>query len=340
METLLLPVASTAVLVSAAVQALRDRSPEAGEEACPPGRYSGPPETPSFLDKVADRIPRLRLVAAVQSRYGELGGNHLAAAFTLQAFLSLFPLLLVGIAVAGFISAGSDTDIAGRLIGELGLQGEAADTLKEALSTAESSRQTASVIGLLGLFWSGLGLVGGLQHAFNAVWQVNERGMKDKVFGLLWLAGAALLFVASAALTTALRWLPGFIAPLGVVVTFLVSFGLWLWTSKVLPNRDLTWRSLVPGALVGAVGVEVLKGAGAYWVPRAVASSSQLYGVLGIIFAILAWLLLFGRLLVYSAVVNVVLYERHAGTVKATLEAPGVAEPCAVANRAGRLVTN
>ncbi|HLF41781.1 MAG TPA: YihY/virulence factor BrkB family protein, partial [Acidimicrobiia bacterium] len=180
----------------------------------------------------------------------------------------------------------------------------------------------------------------GLQHAYNAVWQVNERGLKDKAFGLLWLAGAALIFVGSAALTTALRWLPGPFAPVGVVVTFALSFGLWLWTSRVLPNRRLAWRHLVPGALFGAVGLEILKVLGAYWVPRAVASSSQLYGSIGVVFAVLAWLLFFGRLVVYSAVTNVVVYERGEGTVRAVVQAPAIPGDAArVANRAGRLVT-
>jgi membrane protein len=163
--------------------------------------------------------------------------------------------------------------------------------------------------------------------------------MKDKAFGLAWLVGAAVLFVGGAAATTALRWLPGFLAPLGIIITFAVSFGLWLWTSRVLPNTKLPWRALVPGALLGAIGLEVLKVVGAYYVPRAVASSSQLYGSLGIVFAVLAWLLLFGRLVVYSAVLNVTRYEQHQGTIRAVIEAPPVPDVRPVANRSGRLVS-
>jgi membrane protein len=145
--------------------------------------------------------------------------------------------------------------------------------------------------------------------------------------------------VAGAAATTALRWLPGFLAPVGVLISFAVSFSLWLWTSRVLPNRTVPWRSLVPGALFGAVGLEVLKVLGAYYVPKAVASSSQLYGSLGIVFAVLAWLLIFGRLMVYSAVLNVTLYEEHEGTVRAIVEAPPIPGAHPVASRSGRLVT-
>jgi membrane protein len=336
-ESLLVPAAATAVVTSAALHA---RSGNRNGDGTRPARPqpTSEPEQASFLDKVAGKAPFLKPVAAVQRRYGDVGGNHLAAAFTLQAFLSLFPLMLVAIAVLGFIAVGSQTDVAGRLVDQLGLQGESAKMVTDAVSSAKSSRKAASIVGFLGVLWSGLGLVGALQYAYNSVWQVNDRGVRDKVFGLFWLGGAALLFVGGAAATTVLRWLPGFVAPLGIVVSFAVSLGLWLWTLRVLPNTKLPWRSLLPGALLGAIGLEVLKVVGAYYVPKAVASSSQLYGSLGIVFALLAWLLLFGRLVVYSAVLNVVRYEKHRGTIRAVIEAPPMPDVRPVANRSGRLV--
>jgi membrane protein len=335
-ETLVVPVASTVVLATAAVHSVVDRRQKAADGNGTPSAEAPPPGLP---ERLAGRFRWLRTPFAVNKRYGEIGGNQLAAAFTFQAFVSIFPLMLSAVAIIGFVSASSDTDLAGRLVKQLGLTGAAAKSLTDAFRTAESSRQAASVIGVLGLLWSGLGLVGGLQYAYNAVWQVNDRGMKDKAIGLAWLGGAAILFVGGAVLTTALRWLPGFLAPAGVVVSFLVSLGLWLWTLRILPNVRMGWRDLLPGAIFGAVGLEVLKVAGAYWVPKMVASSSQLYGFLGVVFAVLAWLLFFGRLVIYSAVLNVVLYERRAGTVQAVVQAPPVPGARHAASRSGRLAT-
>ena len=343
-ESVLLPVASTALVTTAAVKSLTRNGHDGardGQSSARRARRLQAEESPSFLDKIATKAPFLKPVAAVQRRFGDVGGNHLAAAFTLNAFLSIFPLLLAALAVVGFVSAhshvGGGTDLAGRMVSRMGLQGEGAKMMTDAVHAAERSRKAASIAGFLGVLWSGLGVVGALQFAYNSVWQVKDRGMKDKAFGMLWLAGAAVLFVGGAAVTTVLRWLPGFLAPVGILVGFAVSFGLWLWTSRVLPNTKVPWRALVPGALLGAIGLEVLKVVGAYYVPRAVASSSQLYGSLGIVFAVLAWLLLFGRLVVYSAVLNVVRYEKHQGTIQAIIEAPPVPDVRPVADRSGRL---
>jgi membrane protein len=273
----------------------------------------------------------------VQQRFGELRGNDLSASLTLQTFLALFPLLLVVIAVFGFFQANS-SDFSDRVVANLGLHGTAATTVRDALATAAESRRASTIIGVLGLAWSGLGVTNALRDAHNRAWQVQDRGVRDKGIGVLWVLGAAVIFAASVALTTAIRFVPGGFAPLGVVAGVAVSFGLFLWTSRVLPNVDVGWRPLVPGALLGAIGFEVLKAVGAIVVPNMVASSSTLYGTLGVVFALLAWLLLFGRLLVYSAVLNVVLYEAHEGTVTSTVRIPRHAGATREANRSGLAV--
>lgn len=265
-----------------------------------------------------------RLALEVQDRYSELHGGELASAITLSAFLSLLPLLLVAIAVLGFFSASSSKDLAKEVIDNLSLDkaSQTAELITDAISTAESSRKAASVLGLAGLLWTGLGVVNALQYAWNTAWQVPGRGLRDKAVGLGWLAGAGVLFVASFALSAGSQVLPWYLEPVGILVALATGVGLWLWTAHTLPNRRVGWKALLPGALVGAAGFEILKVAASFVVPRVVASSSELYGPVGVVFAVLAWLLLFGRLVVYAAVVEVVCWEKRHGTVRLMIEAP------------------
>jgi membrane protein len=275
--------------------------------------------------RLGARVPFLRTAWRVQKRYGEANGSYLASSVSLAAFLSLFPLLLVAMAVLGFVSHGDPT-LPHDTVRFLGIQHspEAARLVTDSISSAEKHRASSSIIGVVGLLWSGLGLVAALQYALDAVWQVTGRGFKDKLFGLAWLAGAALLFAASFAVTSVVAALPAWLAPLSFAVGIALSFALFLWTLKVLPHREVGWKPLVPGALVGAIGLEILKIVGGIYVPRAVASSSAVYGSIGVVFAILAWLFFFGRLIVYSSVVNVVRWEEEHGTVLIDIRVPNL----------------
>ena len=273
------------------------------------------------LDRLGERYKWFATVLAVQKRYRELNGNYLASSVTLSAFLSLFPLLLFVIAIIGFIAA--DTPNLGQdVVRELGLQGDAARSITAAIEKARESRRAASLIGVVGLLWSGLGLIAAFQYAINAAWQVTGRGWRDKLKGLMWLGGSTLLFLTSFATSAVIRWLPTFLAPLTTLAGLSVNFALWLWTFRILSTREVGWKALVPGAVVGALGFEVLKAIGAFYVPGAVASASALYGTLGVVFATLAWLLFFGRLVVYAAVVNVVRWEEDHGTVTVEIAMP------------------
>ena len=283
-------------------------------------------------------VPVLGVALRVQERFGEVNGTALANGIALQTFLSIFPLLIVAIAVVGFVSNG-DPSFTGDLIDTLNLTGENADSFREAMANAEDSRQAASVVGLAGLLLTGLNLVIAVQRSVDVSWQTFGKGFKDKLRALVWLVGAALIFVASFALSIVINFLPGVLAPVSILAGVGVNVALFLWTFTWLGRLPLALRDRLPGALLCAVGFEVLKLVGSLYVPRLVANSSALYGSLGIVFAVLAWLTFFGRLVVYGSVLNVVTYEDRHGTVSVPVRAPRVEAALPVeANRAGQVV--
>ena len=289
-----------------------------------------------ILGPLARRWSWLETALRVQKRFSEVHGSYLGAAVTLTAFLSLFPLLVAVVGLVGLVSSNA-ADLPGTVIERLGIQDETTTrVLRDAFSTAEKSGKAASVLGFAGLLWSGLGLVAALQFAFDSVWQAPGRGLKDKLYGLAWLVGASFIFLASFGITFLLGRLPGPAWPVAILGNLIVGVPLWLWTFKALTNRDLGWKSLLPGAFVGAIGLQILQTLGGIYVPKVVSSSSALYGSIGVVFAILAWLLFFGRLVVYAVTVNVVRWEEDHGTVTAEIELPRVpGEVPVTASRAG-----
>jgi membrane protein len=278
----------------------------------------------AMRDRARQRWPIADVVFAVIDRFGAVGGGALAAHVGLSGFLSLFPLLLCGIAVVGFVSSG-DPEFANEVIEQFGLEGDAARTVLDALESAEEARAAATIIGFAGLLWTGLGVVGSLSAAINAAWQSHGHGLLDKVRGLAWLTGAGVLFLLSVGATSLTPELPLVGRPLGLLVAAAITAVLFCWTFVTLSGAPVGWRVHVPGAVLAAVGSSILQVLGTIWLPRMVANSSALYGTVGIVFALLVWFLLYGRVFTYAAVLNVVLYERRFGTVRVEVEAPRIA---------------
>ena len=277
------------------------------------------------LAALAERWPWLRTVLDVQQRVSETNGGPTASATALMFFLALFPLLLVAIAVVGFVSAG-DSSVAADIVDSLGLEGEAARTVTQAIGKAEESRRAASIVGFAGLLWSGLGVTSALSLAVRTPWQRKGEGMKVKVEGLVWVLGGAVTFGgaigAGALLNRTPEAVPRWVNSVGLVALgLLLEFGFFLWTFFALGDRRAGWRHLVPGSIVGALGFEVLKLVGTVIIPRMIASSSSLYGPIGVVFAIFAWLTLFARLIVYSSALNAVRHEEETGSVTLEIKA-------------------
>lgn len=275
------------------------------------------------LVRQGERWHWLGFLLHVQRRAGELHGSQTAAAISLTAFITLFPLLLVAIAVLGFVSAAGN-DVPERIVDNLGLTGRAARTVTDTVDIAERSREAASVIGVLGLLWTGLRLGGSLAYAYDTAWQVKTRGLRDRLVALGWLAGLGVLLAVSFAVTTGIEWLYIGVAPLLLVAGVLLNTAVFLWTSWLLPNRRIGIRPLLPAAIVGGVLLEVLKVVGTLVVPRLVADSSALYGTIGVVFAVLIWLLVLGRVVVYVTIIEVVVWEDHRGTQRTMIEVPAL----------------
>ena len=246
-------------------------------------------------------IERVRQIAR---RYGELNGRTTAAAITLYGFLALFALCVLAVAIVGMLATGND-DIAHDIVSWLGLHGDTATTVVDAVNTAQHSAKVASIVGIIGLVWVGSSFAVSVATAYDVAWGVPSRTTRARLVGLGWLAGGAVLLAAGSFVTAGLAALPVLVAPLVLALSLSVNTVLWLWTSWILPNRvHPPWRALLPGAIVGAVGLEVLKIAGGDVVPLLVAKSSAVYGTIGTVFALLAWLWVLGRLVVVVTIVE------------------------------------
>ncbi len=240
----------------------------------------------------------------LQERWSRIRGSNLAAAISMRAFLALFPIALLAIAAIGV--AGGDPSRFGKDLAEaLGLGSDVGHTLATSVQSAESQQVTSSLIGIVGLIWTGAGLGAAMSAAWDTAWSIDGGALRSRALGTVWLVGGLAFLAATVGLSVLLHR-ADVLVELGMVGGVLASSLFLFWTALLLPRRHLPWRAMVRPAVYGGVALEILRSVGATVVPALVRRSSSIYGAIGATFALLIWLLVMGEVIVMVAV-----YERH-----------------------------
>ena len=266
----------------------------------------------------ADRLQRkhgvLGFPYAVVKKYGDDEGGRQAALITYYGFLSIFPLLLLGVAVLSRVLA-DHPHLREQLIVAIVPQA-LRSTVEHSLATLPTST-IPLVAGLIGLLFSGTGVVFSAYQTLNHVAAVRYRlragflSRYVRVFVVLAmlllgaLATGALIVVA-----TALPGRPGLQQAAAVLGSVLVIFVVLLFGAKLLLARPAPVRALWPGAILGAAVVTVVLNAGPLLLARLVAKAGPVYGSFATVAGMFALLYLVGQALVYAAEVAAVRYAR------------------------------
>jgi membrane protein len=232
---------------------------------------------PSKIAELRAQYPWLDHLARAGESYTENHGNHYAAAITYFSVLALFPLLMVAFAVVAFMLRANQA-----LIDQLKesitkqVPGMGA-TLGQVIDSALHSAGTVGTIGLLVALYSGLGWMSNLREALSAQWnQPTDKltFLRKNLFDLLALIGLGLALALSAAVAAIgglakqipewlglgdQIWLSPVIRLAVILLGLLSSALVFLWVIARLPREAVTWRSAAKAALIGAVGMEVIK---------------------------------------------------------------------------------
>jgi membrane protein len=286
--------------------------------------------------------PSVDHTARAWRRLQDTNGNQYAGAITYFSFLALFPLILLGVAIAGFVLH-SHPDTLQELLDNVtrNVPGQLGDTLNTSIKTAIDARTGVGIVGLVGVAFTGLGWIGNLRAAVEAVWQVrpaDQNFLIAKVKNLLVLAGLGLGLILSLALTAigtsltdqilaALSWddLPGvhgLVKVLGVLLAICGDLIIFSWLLVRLPGVSVPARVVFKGALLAAVGFEVLKIVGTYTIAHT--ASSPTAGPFASVVAVLIWIQLVARYMLFCAAWTAVLTGERAQLVPATSAAVAV----------------
>jgi membrane protein len=264
-----------------------------------------------------------------------------AAALTYYSLMSLFPALLVGVAVLGVFGQDSLVADTADYLKTAGAPPQTIDAVTSALDSArrqQSTAVTALVLGLALSLYSASGAFGAVGRALNRVWRVEEgRGLvRRKANDLLW----TLVVVALALITLVLVLLGGGLASdvLGLLGLGETAADVWRvarWPAAIVsamviyavvyfaaPNVEIRrFRWITPGALCGVLTWIVASALFFVYVSN-FSSYSATYGAFAGAVILLVWLWVTNLALLFGAELNAVIDLRRSPELPRSYDGP------------------
>jgi Predicted membrane protein len=251
------------------------------------------------------------LVRAV-NRYGEVNGEQCAASFAYYAFFSLFPLILLFVAV-GTLFVNDREQAARRLVTQIEAYTPLLQTDREVImNTVEGVIRHgwgAGILGFLMLVWSSLrffqALVLGINRAWGAKnydwWRLPLRNLL--MIGIV-LSAAVLGVLAPLLLTKILEvigWNQDWVTQIftSLLPTLILFYCLLMFYRFAPRGRSATFKQVWPAALFAALSLKFCQHVFGLYLTQFI-SFNAVYGVFGTIMALLFWIYLSGAIVIFG----------------------------------------
>lgn len=271
------------------------------------------------LDQFQRRYRILGYPLAVVYKFFDDQGNYLAMTITYNAFVAIFPLLLISSSVLGFVLAGNETlqeDILESAVGEFPIIGT-----QLATPQGIEGNLSAVLIGALVALYGVLGLGQALQNAVNVGWSVPRNSRRNPFKSRLWsallLSMAGVLVVTLSGLTVVVGTqmnnmsafaggIDWFVRGLSLVVSVAGSALLLRWAA---PTRT-PLRSAVPGSIFIVVLWLGVQQFGGLYVTRVLTRVNDVNAVFALSLGLIGLIYITAIVVVLGIEVNVVLARR------------------------------
>jgi uncharacterized BrkB/YihY/UPF0761 family membrane protein len=265
------------------------------------------------IDRFQRRHPAVGFPVAVVYKYFDDQGSYLAAVLTYYAFVAIFPLLLIGASVLGFLLQGNpelEQEVLDSALSQFPIVGE-----QLAAPEGLQGSGAAVIVGGLAALYGATGLGQAGQTVLHEIWAVPRNTRPNPVVGrlrsllLLSTAGLALLVVAVATTLASHVTLLGD----GTVLQWLLRLGSVLLAAVVLAvifrlttEPRLSFIGAAPGALFIAVLWEVLQIGGGAFVERVVTRVTPVNAVFALVLGLVGLIYVASVIGVLGAELNVV----------------------------------
>ncbi len=225
-----------------------------------------------------------------------------------HAFTSVLPILIV----AGALRARMDPANAAIFAEHLGFDNATAEILEKSLPGEAQELRATGVVGVVLLLIAATSFARALERSLRAIWRTPKVSIK---FAWRWLA-AVIAVVVGLAFIVAIRIILRGDLPVSALefIAEVVVWGVLWWTASwVVINRRVSLPELLPGSMLAGIGFAVAGVFGRVFLPPLFADSARRYGVLGVGFTYIGWLLVLTCILLTAATVGRVAYLTYVG---------------------------
>jgi uncharacterized BrkB/YihY/UPF0761 family membrane protein len=242
------------------------------------------------------------LVVAVPLRAVErnrrVAASVLAGGLAYRLFLWLLPFGLIIGGALGFLNADSTENAAEGG----GLPAAISDAIGDATRSTQSDSWWLLTVGVALLLWAGYSGAKAVRLIHSLVWDEPPSRGRPLLDSLVF-SGVLCVVWGEIALRW---WIRDETGPSLILAILAVAplAALLLWVFLHLPHRDAPWQALLPGALLVAIGFQVMHEVVVIYLGPKLESSTSLYGSLGFATTIIFFVYLIATLFVAAPVLN------------------------------------
>ncbi len=262
----------------------------------------------------------------IKEVYLKFSGDHgtfLAATIAYYALLSLFPLILVLVSIAGFDLVRGGTinqliDLVNRTIPQF------SDLIKENIEAVVATRGEVGIIGIIGLLWVGTAVFDALEYALDQIWGKSESKLlfRARLLGVVVVIGIVFILILTSLFFPILQiirdvWL-GILSgdtDVSVLNPYLWVFNVFIVIgvfgaiyhfvpSKRPPVKDI-WKGAVTAGIIWELARRVFS-----WYLKRVSGFTAIYGSLGIVVGFLLWLYILAIITIFGSEVAAIISKR------------------------------
>lgn len=289
---------------------------------------------------VRNRSPWWQILSHTFHQFHENDLFTSAAAMSYFGLLTLFPALLILLALGNWITAG--TELMTRL---LQVFPASADFLRSTVRSLSDVGPWVILSCVIVLLWAGSWVFTVVERALNRIWQTSPRTfLHGRAITLAMIGLVGLVLSASILLTSVLVWTEQFVSRLSPrqwTVLLSISSAFWqlilagasamitmlifLLVYRFMPNTKVYFHDALPGAVVAGLLWELAKYVFAWSLQYF--HYDQIYGSVGTVVAVLTWGYVSSLILLFGAQLTAICHKEHPVQLTLTEPEPAKEEP-------------